>query len=156
MMGKKMLLTRESYEKLERELEYLSTTIRVEIAQNLKVAAEYGDLRENAEFEAEKDRQNVVEVRIRELRDVLKGCEIIKHEIGSDIIKIGSVVKLYDEKFNDEEEYTIVDVIQANPLEFKLSYESPVGKLLLGKKIGDKIEVELNNEIIKYEILNIK
>ena len=155
-MKKKILLTIESCEKLEKELEYLSTTVRVEIAKNIKIAADYGDLRENAEFEAEKDRQNVVEARIRELRDILQNCEIIEHESGSHIIKIGSVVRLYDEELEEEEEYTIVDKIQANPLEFKLSYESPVGKLLLGKSVGERIEVELNNGVIHYKVLEVK
>ncbi|MPQ42506.1 transcription elongation factor GreA [Clostridium tarantellae] len=148
-------LTKESYNKLKDELKYLSSTVRVEIAKNLKVAADYGDLRENAEFEAERDKQAVVEARIREIKNTLDKCEIIEVDLNSKEVSIGKKVLVYNESFEEEEEFLIVDSVQANPLEGKISHHSPVGEKLLNKKIGDIIEVIVGDSQIVYKILDI-
>lgn len=155
-MSKENVLTQESYNKLKEELEYLSTTKRVEIANNLKMAAEHGDLRENSEFDAERERQAVVEARINEIKRILSNSRIIELSNNKNIISIGSTVMLYDEEFDEELEYKIVDAIEADPLEGKLSYLSPVGSCLINKKAGNKIEVQLPTGNVTYKIVEIK
>ena len=154
-MFDKIVLTQESYNKLKKELDYLSTTVRSEIAKNLKEAAEHGDLRENAEFEAEKDRQAVVEAKINSIKNTLNNCRVINDDNDTEKVVIGKTVILYDEEFDEEVEYKIVDSVQANPFEGSISYSSPVGKALLNKHCGDIVEVELSNNKIFYKILKV-
>lgn len=154
-MFDEIVLTQESYDKLKKELAYLSTTVRSEIAKNLKEAAEHGDLRENAEFEAEKDRQAVVEAKINSIKNTLNNCRVINDDNDNEKVVIGKTVILYDEEFDEEIEYKIVDSVQANPFEGSISYNSPVGKALLNKHCGDTVEVELSNNKILYKILKI-
>ena len=154
-MFDEIVLTQESYDKLKKELAYLSTTVRSEIAKNLKEAAEHGDLRENAEFEAEKDRQAVVEAKINSIKNTLNNCRVIIDDNDNEKVVIGKTVILYDEEFDEEIEYKIVDSVQANPFEGSISYNSPVGKALLNKHCGDTVEVELSNNKILYKILKI-
>lgn len=154
-MFDEIVLTQESYNKLKKELDYLSTTVRSEIAKNLKEAAEHGDLRENAEFEAEKDRQAVVEVKINSIKNTLNNCRVINDDNDTEKVVIGKTVILYDEEFDEEVEYKIVDSVQANPFEGSISYSSPVGKALLNKHCGDIVEVELSNNKIFYKILKV-
>ena len=151
-MNKEVLLTQESYNKLKEELEYLTTTKRVEIANNLKSAVEHGDLRENAEFEAEKDRQNVMEVRINDITRILKNCRIVEVDYKKNKIGIGKNIILYDIEFNETLEYKIVDSVEADPLNGKISYNSPVGKALMGKKENDLVEVDLPMGKIIYRV----
>ncbi|MEI3337069.1 MAG: transcription elongation factor GreA [Clostridium sp.] len=154
-MFDEIVLTQESYNKLKKELDYLSTTVRSEIAKNLKEAAEHGDLRENAEFEAEKDRQAVVEAKINSIKNTLNNCRVINDDNDTEKVVIGKTVILYDEEFDEEVEYKIVDSVQANPFEGSISYSSPVGKALLNKHCGDIVEVELSNNKIFYKILKV-
>lgn len=154
-MFDEIVLTQESYNKLKKELDYLSTTVRSEIAKNLKEAAEHGDLRENAEFEAEKDRQAVVEAKINSIKNTLNNCRVINDDNDTEKVVIGKTVILYDEEFDEEVEYKIVDSVQANPFEGSISYNSPVGKALLNKHCGDIVEVELSNNKIFYKILKV-
>ena len=154
-MFDEIVLTQESYNKLKKELDYLSTTVRSEIAKNLKEAAEHGDLRENAEFEAEKDRQAVVEAKINSIKNTLNNCRLINDDNDTEKVVIGKTVILYDEEFDEEVEYKIVDSVQANPFEGSISYSSPVGKALLNKHCGDIVEVELSNNKIFYKILKV-
>lgn len=154
-MFDEIVLTQESYDKLKKELAYLSTTVRSEIAKNLKEAAEHGDLRENAEFEAEKDRQAVVEAKINSIKNTLNNCRVINDDNDNEKVVIGKTVILYDEEFDEEIEYKIVDSVQANPFEGSISYNSPVGKALLNKHCGDTVEIELSNNKILYKILKI-
>ena len=154
-MFDEIVLTQESYDKLKNELAYLSTTVRSEIAKNLKEAAEHGDLRENAEFEAEKDRQAVVEAKINSIKNTLNNCRVINDDSNNEKVVIGKTVILYDEEFDEEIEYKIVDSVQANPFEGSISYNSPVGKALLNKHCGDTVEIELSNNKILYKILKI-
>lgn len=155
-MSRETILTQESYNKLKKELEYLSTTKRIEIAYNLKVAAEHGDLKENAEFDAERDRQAVVESRINEIKKMLSNSKIIELSSNTDTISIGSTVVLYDAKFDEELEYKIVDSIEADPLEGKLSHLSPVGTCLINKKSGDNVEVQLPKGKAFYKVIQVK
>ena len=154
-MFDEIVLTQESYNKLKKELDYLSTTVRSEIAKNLKEAAEHGDLRENAEFEAEKDRQAVVEAKINSIKNTLNNCRVINDDNDTEKVVIGKTVILYDDEFDEEVEYKIVDSVQANPFEGSISYSSPVGKALLNKHCGDIVEVELSNNKIFYKILKV-
>ena len=154
-MFDEIVLTQESYNKLKKELDYLSTTVRSEIAKNLKEAAEHGDLRENAEFEAEKDRQAVVEAKINSIKNTLNNCRVINDDNDTEKVVIGKTVILYDEEFDEEVEYKIVDSVQANPFEGSISYSSPVRKALLNKHCGDIVEVELSNNKIFYKILKV-
>ena len=151
-MNKEVLLTQESYHKLKEELEYLTTTKRVQITNNLKSAVEHGDLRENAEFEAEKDRQNVMEVRINDITRILKNCRIVEVDYKKNKIGIGKNIILYDIEFNETLEYKIVDSVEADPLNGKISYNSPVGKALMGKKENDLVEVDLPMGKIIYRV----
>lgn len=154
-MTKKFFLTRESYNKLEEELNYLSTTKRVEIAKNLKAAAEYGDLKENSEFDAEKQNQAVVESRILEIKNILKNSSIVEHN-NEDNNLIGKKITLYDFDFEEEVTYTVVDRVQADPLNGLISDDSPIVKALINKNIDDIVKVDLPDGYVEYKIIDIK
>lgn len=156
MMGKDFLLTRESYKKLEDELEFLSTTRRLEIAKNLKIAAEFGDLKENAEFDAEKQNQAIVESRIIDIKNILMNCTIVDRDADADIINIGSEITLFDVEFDEEIEYKLVDTVQADPLNGLISYDSPIGKALMNKCLNETIDVDLPYGKATYKIIGIK
>lgn len=156
MMEKNFLLTRESYYRLEEELEFLSTTRRLEIAKNLKIAAEFGDLKENAEFDAEKQNQAILESRILDIKNILMNCTIVDKEQDTSIINIGSEIVLFDFEFDEEIEYKLVDTVQADPLNGLISYDSPIGKALMNKELNETIEVDLPYGKSTYKILKIK
>lgn len=155
-MGKDFLLTRESYSKLEEELEFLSTTRRLEIAKNLKIAAEFGDLKENAEFDAEKQNQAIVESRILDIKNILMNSTIVDKAKDTNTINIGSEIILFDFEFDEEIEYKLVDTVQADPLNSLISYDSPIGKELMNKSLNETIEVELPYGKSTYKIIGIK
>lgn len=155
--SKKYILTYEGVKKLEDELEYLKTTKRKEITEKIKVALSFGDLSENSEYDEAKNDQAFAEGRIVQLENMLKNATVVdESEINIDFVNVGSVVKVRDLEFNEEEEYTIVGSAEADPLENKLSNESPVGKGFVGKKIGDICEITIPDGVCKYEILNIR
>lgn len=157
MAEKKHILTYVSLKKLEEELHDLKVNQRREIAQKIKEAREQGDLSENAEYDAAKDEQRDIEARIEELENLLKNAEIVvEDEVDLDIINIGCSVLLYDKEFDEEVEYKIVGSIEANSLDGKISNESPVGKALIGKKIGDEISVETQAGVVEFKVLDIK
>lgn len=155
-MSKNYLLTDESKRKLEEELEYLTSTKRVEIAENLKIAAEYGDLKENAEFEAEKENQALVESRIIELQNILMNATIVTESTSIDKISLGNEITLFDYEFNEQISYTIVDSVKSDPFIGLISYDSPMGRALIDKKIDDIVEVDLPYGKAKYKIIDIK
>ena len=157
-MDKKILLTRESYNKLEEELEFLSTTKRLEIAKNLKVAAEFGDLKENAEFEAEKQNQAIVEAKILEIKNILMNSIIVDRDTNTNrnTITLGSEIILLDVEFDENIEYKLVDTVQSDPLNGLISYDSPMGKALMNKCLNDIIEVDLPYGKSTYKIIGIK
>ena len=144
-MDKKNILTYEGLKKLEDELQELKVVRRKEVAQKIKEAREQGDLSENAEYDAAKDEQRDIETRIEELEKILKNAEVV----------IGCSVRILDCEFDEELEYKIVGSTEANSLKGKISNESPVGKALLGKKIGDTVKVETQAGELEYKVLSI-
>ena len=157
MPQKEILLTYEGMKKLEEELEYLKTVKRREVAQKIKEAREQGDLSENAEYDAAKDEQRDIEARIEELEKILKNAEVVdEDEVDLERINIGCKVKILDIEYNEELEYKIVGSTEANSLKGKISNESPVGKALIGTKVGDVINVETPAGVFQYKVLEIQ
>lgn len=155
--AKKFIMTYEGVKKLEDELEYLKTVKRKEITEKIKVALGYGDLSENSEYDEAKNDQAFTEGRILQLENMLKNAVVVdESEIPSDTVSVGAVVKLMDYDFNEEVEYTIVGSAEADPMNFKISNESPVGEALLGKKVGDVVEVAVPDGVSKFEVLGIR
>ena len=144
--------------KYEDELQELKVVRRKEVAQKIKEAREQGDLSENAEYDAAKDEQRDIELRIEEIDKILKNAEVVVEEdVDVNAINIGCTVRLKDIEFDEEMTYKIVGSTEADVLGNKISNESPVGAALIGSKVGDKIEVETpNGEVVKYEILEIQ
>ncbi|MEG0013940.1 MAG: transcription elongation factor GreA [Cellulosilyticaceae bacterium] len=156
MAEKQTLLTYAGIKSLEAELEQLKTVERNNVAEELKEARAQGDLSENAEYDAAKDRQAEIETRIVEIEKMLKNVVVIDADDEMvDIVKPGYRVRLYDEAFDEEVEYLIVGSTEADPLNGKISNESPVGSALLNHKVGDVVEVETDFGKEKYTILNI-
>lgn len=157
MAAKPIILTPEGYKKLEEELETLKVEGRKEIAEKIKEARSYGDLSENAEYDAAKDAQAAMEQRITTIENMLKNAQIVsENDVSTDSISIGSKVKIYDIEFEEEAEYTIVGSTEANPDDGKISDESPIGTALLGKSVGETVDVELpGGDVIQFKILEI-
>lgn len=155
--AKKNILTYAGLTKLEEELQDLKVNRRREVAQKIKEAREQGDLSENAEYDAAKDEQRDIEARIEEIEKILKNVEVVDEgEIDLKKINVGCKVKVLDLEYDEEMEFRIVGSTEANSLEGKISNEAPVGKALLGKKLGDIVEVETQAGIFKYEVLDIQ
>ena len=155
-MAKEVILTKEGYEKLKGEIEYLSTEKRREVADRIRVAREFGDIAENSEYDDAKNEQALVEHRIACSRRGSSARVIEKKDIAKDVVSVGSTVKLRDMGANKTVEYRIVGSAEANPAEQKLSNESPVGKAILGKKKGEVVEVAAPRGALKFKILEIK
>ena len=159
MEAKKTLLTYTGLKKLEDELENLKVVKRKEVAGKIKEAREQGDLSENAEYDAAKDEQRDIEARIdeiEELEKILKNAEVVvEDDVDLDTINIGCTVDVYDKEFEEEIVFQLVGSTEANSLEGKISNESPVGKALIGKKVGDVVAVETQAGVIEYEVLKI-
>ena len=142
-MAKQTTVSSEGLKKLQEELEYLKTTKRKEVAEAIKVARGFGDLSENSEYDEAKNEQGLVEARIAEIEAMLKNVKVIdESNIATDRVSVGNRVKVYDETFEEEIEYTIVGSSEANPMEFKISDESPIGKALIGATIGEVVKAE--------------
>ena len=157
MEEKKTILTYAGLQQLENELHDLKVNKRQEVAQKIKEAREQGDLSENAEYDAAKDEQRDIEARIEEIEQILKNVEIVvEDEVDSDKINVGCKVSLYDYDFDEEVEWKIVGSTEANSLEGKISNESPVGSALMGKSVGEEVEVETPAGIMKYKVLAIE
>lgn len=156
-MDKKNILTYEGLRKLEDELEDLKVVKRKEISQKIKEAREQGDLSENAEYDAAKDEQRDIENRIEQIEKILKNAEVVvEEEADLDKVSIGCKVRILDCEFEDELEYKIVGSTEANSLKGKISNESPVGKALLRKKVGDTVTVETQAGELQYKVLEIQ
>ena len=154
---KQYVMTYEGVKKLENELEYLKTVKRKEITEKIKVALGYGDLSENSEYDEAKNDQAFTEGRIIQLENMLKNAVVVdESEIPKDKVSVGSIVKVMDYEFDEEVEYTIVGSAEADPMNFKISNESPVGSALIGKKVGDVVEVAVPSGVSKFEILEIR
>ena len=157
MADKKHILTYAGLKQYEDELQNLKVVKRKEVAQKIKEAREQGDLSENAEYDAAKDEQRDIELRIEELEKLLKNAEVVvEDEIDVDKINIGCKVKLLDVEYDEEMEFFIVGSTEANSLKGKISNESPVGKALIGAKEGDVVEVETQAGTITYKVLEIQ
>jgi transcription elongation factor GreA len=149
-------LTKEGYNKLLADLEYLKTTKRKEIAAQLDLARSHGDLRENAEYEAAKQALALNEIRIRELEEKISTAQIINTEnLSTDKIFIGAKVTLYDIDFEEEVEFELTGSDEADPSQGKISVNSPVAKAMLGHSVGDIIEAKVPRGILKYKVLKI-
>ncbi|MDU5099794.1 MULTISPECIES: transcription elongation factor GreA [Peptoniphilus] len=155
-MEKDIFFTPEGLEKIENEIEYLKTVRRKEVSERIKVALGYGDLSENSEYDEAKNEQAQVEERIAKLEMMVRNAKIIdEKDLNTDVVNIGSNVKVRELETMEEDEYTIVGSAEADPLEGKISNESPVGSRLIGNRVGDVVEVEVPDGIIKYEICGI-
>ena len=156
MAEKKNILTYEGLKKLEDELQDLKVVRRKEIAEKIKEAREQGDLSENAEYDAAKDEQRDIEARIEQIEKILKNAEVVlEEEIDLDKINIGCNVRVLDLEYNEEEEYKLVGSSEASSLQNKISNESPIGRALIGARIGDVVTVEAPAGEIKYKVLSI-
>lgn len=157
MSEKKTVLTYEGLKKLEQELQHLKVVRRKEVAEKIKEARGQGDLSENAEYDSAKEEQAEIEARIITIEKMLRNAEVIdEEEISTDVISIGSKVRIYDVEFNEEIEYVIVGSAEADPAKGFISNESPLGSSLMGHEVGDKIEVEAPDGIVEYKVLEIK
>lgn len=155
MENEEIILTQEGHDKLVEELEQLKGPKRREVAARLKQAISYGDLRENSEYHAAKDDQAFMETRIKQLEGMLRKAKIVKVEQASGV-SIGSTVVLYDEEFDENVEYKIVGQAEADVANNRISFESPLGKSIMGKQVNDVIEVEAPVGTIVYKLLEIK
>ena len=153
----KTVLTAESYKALEDELDFLKSSKRKEIAEAIKEARAQGDLSENAEYQAAKDEQRKMEARIEELEKLLTNVEIIEEDENEskDVVRLGSKVRVLDVEFKEELEYRIVGSNEANTDAGKISNESPLGKALIGSKVGKTVSVNAPIGVIKYKILKL-
>lgn len=157
MEEKEVLLTQEGFNNLEKELNYLRTEKRAEIAERIKVALGFGDLSENSEYDEAKTAQAENEVKIAELENKVRHAKIIdEKEIDTETVQVGNIVKVLDMEFDEKIEYTIVGSTEVNLLENKISNESPLGKALLGARKNNVVEVNAPAGVMKYKILSIK
>ncbi|MCX7726506.1 MAG: transcription elongation factor GreA [Chitinispirillaceae bacterium] len=153
----KIYLTKDGFEKLKKELEYLKTVKRKEIAKQLELARSFGDLRENSEYEAAKHELSLNEIKIKELEDKLSRAEIIEQkqrDTGGKIF-IGSKVTLYDLEFEEEVVYELTGSEEADPAKGKISVESPVGKALLSRSVNETVEIKAPKGVLRYKILDV-
>ena len=149
---KEVLLTQEGYDNLEKELEYLTTEKRAEIAERIKVALGFGDLSENSEYDEAKNAQAANETKIAELENKLRYAKIIdESEIDTKTVQVGNTVKVLDMEFNEEESYTIVGSTEVDLAQNKISNESPIGEALMGAKKGQVVEAQAPAGVIKYK-----
>ncbi len=157
MADKKNILTYEGLKNLENELEELKVVKRKEIADKIKEAREQGDLSENAEYDAAKEEQGHIEKRIEEIEKILKNAEVVDEDVVDlDKINVGCKVKVYDFEYEEELEFKLVGSTEADSLNNKISNESPLGKAIIGARVGDVVEVEMPSGNAKYEIRDIQ
>lgn len=156
-MSDQVMLTEEGFEKLENELEYLETEKRREVAKRIKVAREFGDISENSEYDDAKNEQAFVEGRIKEIKNMLNHAYVVKdEEITDKKVNLGTTVMLNDLDSDEKISYTLVGSAESDPLNYKISNESPIGKAILGHAIGDQVMVETPAGEVNYEIISIK
>jgi transcription elongation factor GreA len=157
MAEKEVILTQEGLKKLEDELDTLKSVKRREIAERIKVAIGYGDISENSEYEDAKNEQAFVEGRVITLEKMLRNARIINSDdVDTNTVSVGSIVTLKDMEFGDLVEYSIVGTAESDPLQNKISNESPVGRAILGKKKGVSVDINVPAGTISYQIIDIK
>ncbi|MCE5344485.1 MAG: transcription elongation factor GreA [Eubacteriales bacterium] len=153
---KRTFLTREGYKKLENELDYYISVRRNEIAEQIALARGFGDLSENAEYDEAKNEQSRIEAKIVDMENTLRNCVVIDDEdVNTETIGVGNTVKVLNQKLKIEQIFTIVGANETNPKELKISSESPIGAMLLGKKVGQIVPVETPSGVIKMKVLEI-
>lgn len=155
MENNETLLTEEGYKKLEEELANLKGPKKMEVAEKIKQAREYGDLSENSEYDEAKNEQAILEAKIAEMEAMLRSAKIVD-KVSTNSVGIGTTVKLYDYEFEEEIEYHIVGATEIDIASGKISLESPVGKALFGKHKDDDVEVQIPDGVNRYKILDIK
>lgn len=157
MAEKEVFLTREGYDNLKNELEELKTVTRKEVSERIKVALGYGDLSENAEYDQAKNEQALVEDRILQIENTLRMAKIVEeHEVTTDKVNISTDVTVLEEGEDEPEVFSIVGSAESDPINNKISNESPLGAALLGRRRKDVVEVEAPDGVIKYKIISIK
>lgn len=157
MADKRVMLTKEGLKKLEDKLENLKSVRRIEVAERIKQAIDFGDLSENSEYDDAKNEQAFIEGEILTLEKMIRNSEIIQDDATSkDTVRMGSHVVLRDLEFNEDVEYTLVGSAEADPAECKISNESPVGGAIIGQKVGSTVEVHAPVGTLKYQIVEVK
>jgi transcription elongation factor GreA len=157
VMTKFIYLSKEAYEKIKRDLDELKTEKRPELSKKIAEARDFGDLKENAEYHAAKEALGLLETKISKLEETLSRAKILKKDdITGDHVSIYTTVKLLDLVKNEQKKYTLVSNEESNFQENKISTVSPVGKALLGKKVGDKVDINVPAGVLKFKILDIK
>lgn len=156
MAEKQVMLTEEGLKKLEDKLEHLKTVRRGAVAERIKQAIEFGDISENSEYEDAKNEQAFIEGEIMTLEKMLRNSQIIEDGVDNDTVHLGNTVIIKDLEFNEDLEYTLVGSAEADPTEFKISNESPVGLAILGQRVGSTVEVHVPAGVLKYRILEIR
>ena len=161
-MAEEILFTQEGYDKIVEEHDYLVAVRRPEVTEHLKVARSFGDLSENAEYDAAKEEQAELEARIQRLETMMRNAKIVDEaEMTGEHVNLGLSVKIKDLKTKETFVYKIVGITDADPIEDRISNESPVGKALLGKKVGDKVEVVIESkdasegQVLRYQVMEI-
>ena len=156
-MAKQIVVTESSYQKLKEELDFLKNVKRKEAAENVGIARSFGDLSENSEYDEAKNEQAKIEAQIAELEDTIAHAKVIgDHEIQTDMVSVGVAVTVYDMEYDEEVEYLIVSSREVDPLENKISDQSPIGKALIGTKVGDVISVEVPDGVAKFKVMKIE
>ncbi|WP_276839794.1 transcription elongation factor GreA [Anaerovibrio lipolyticus] len=156
MADKSVLLTADGLKKLQEKLDHLKSVKRLEVADRLKAAIALGDLSENSEYDDAKNEQAFLEGEIAELEEKIRHAKIIENSADSNVVSMGSKIVLKDLEFNETDEYRLVGSTEADPDEGKISNESPVGAAIIGKSVGEVVEVHVGENIINYEIMEIK
>ncbi len=155
-MAKQIFVSKEGYQKLENELEHLKTVKRKEVAMAIQKARSFGDLSENSEYDEAKNEQAEIESRIAMLEVTLENATILDDkDIKTDKVSVGNTVKIYNIATEQDEEYRIVGATESDPIEGKISDDCPLGKALLGQRVGDSINVETPGGIVKYTVISI-
>ena len=157
MEEREIMLTEEGYKKLEEELKQLKGPKKMEVAERIKVAREFGDISENSEYDDAKNEQALLEAKIIEIENTLRHAKIVDDDdISTRKAGVGTLVTLHDFEFDEEVTYGIVGASEVDMAENKISNESPVGKALMGRKKGEEFEVETPGGVSKYKVLSIK
>ncbi len=155
-MAKQIVVTESSFLKLKAELEYLKNVKRKEAAENVGIARSFGDLSENSEYDEAKNEQAKIEVQISELEETIAHAKVISdHEIQTDIVNVGVTVTIYDMDYDEETAYTLVSSREVDPLSNLISDQSPIGRALIGTKVGDIVSVEIPDGVAKFRVINI-
>jgi transcription elongation factor GreA len=154
--NKEVLITKDGLAKTKAELEYLKSEKRQDVAQKIKTAREFGDISENSEYDEAKNEQAEVEARIIKLTEIVKYAKIIQEDkLSKDVVSVGSKVTLLDIEYDEQETYSIVGSTEADPYENKISNVSPVGTALIGKKVGEVVEVQVPTGVLNYKVVKI-